>query len=153
MPSLRDAADRLTDERLRLATLVGLVSVPFTVLLSDAVPVEESWYVGGVVAGEPLALAGFAAGWLYHRRPPAARQAGTRVGVVGSLGPALLYVEQGVVTARSASPEWPVLAAVLTLLAVVVIAGVSVLVARVSARVGAWLAGRVRATRPGAAGD
>src|SRR6056297_1490444 len=104
MPSLRSLLERLTDDRLRAATLIGLASIPITLVLAlDAVP-RDSAVIGGLSPATPLLAAGLFVGYYYHDRPIASRRAGVRTGLVGSGGVLAASVADLVTTLGSASP-------------------------------------------------
>lgn len=140
MSLLQNALDTLADEELRLATLVGLASVPCTIILTESPPSGDGIYIGGAVSGGALVLAGLVVGYLYSQRPTESRRAGIRTGLVGSIGLVLLYSYNTLTIVGTNSLEIDAIVVVLTLFAIVIGAGIAVLVVMVSARVGEWVA-------------
>lgn len=116
MSPLRAVRDGLGDESVRVAILVGLATVPFTVAFSweSAVPaLEEGVSLGGSISGGALVLAGVIVGYYYNDRPTEASRAGSRAGLAASLGTILVYGADTVVTVASASWPWTAAAALL----------------------------------------
>lgn len=58
----------VTDESLRVAILVGLLSVPITVALSWEPVADDATTIGGSISGEALLLAGLFVSYYYHDR-------------------------------------------------------------------------------------
>lgn len=146
MVSLQAIVRELTDESLRFATLVGLVSIPFTIFLSG----RPDPYV---IAGAPLLTAGLIAGWFYSKRPTDRRRAGTQTGLAASVGVVLWQVSYMLSIVRSEPTEIAAIAAVLTPVVVLIGIGLSVLVAMIGTVVGDWLATRVGRTRSNGVGN
>lgn len=94
MSSLQSLREDLTDESLRFAILLGLVSIPFTLLLSSGSASMSSGDIdiSSSVAGEPLLLAGLLVGYRYSNRPTESRRAGLWTGLVGSIAAVLVFV-------------------------------------------------------------
>ena len=149
MPSLRSLLERLTDARLRAATLVGLASIPVTLVLAlDAVP-RDSVVIGGISPATPLLAAGLFVGYYYYDRPIASRRAGVRTGLVGSVGVLAVSLADLVTTLGFESPAMAAVTVVLFLVEIVLGVAFVALLTMVSAIGGAWIAGdlaRVRDT-------
>ncbi|SDC44959.1 hypothetical protein SAMN05192552_100450 [Natrinema hispanicum] len=140
MPSLRSLLERLTDDRLRAATLIGLASIPITLVLAlDAVP-RDSAVIGGLSPATPLLAAGLFVGYYYHDRPIASRRAGVRTGLVGSGGVLAASVADLVTTLGSASPAMTAVTVGLFLVEFALGITFLVLLTMVSAIGGAWAA-------------
>jgi len=136
MVSLQQIRQGLTDESLRFATLVGFVSIPFTVVFSGR---PEPY----VVAGAPLLIAGLIVGWFYSKRPTDRRCAGTRTGLVASIGVIIWQISYMVSVIQSEAIEIAVVAAVLTPMVAIIGIGLSVLVVMIGAVIGHRLTARV----------
>lgn len=137
---IRTLGNRLADERLRTATLVGLASVPVSVVFSlDSGPDHLSL--------TPVLYAGLLVGYLYSERPTASGQAGVRTGLVGAL-PLLWTVSDGLVTGWSASPRYGAIATVFALLFLVLGSALSALAGAIGALIGDWLARATSRLRP-----
>lgn len=139
--------ERLTDEALRSATVLGFASIPFTVALSWHAVTDAAVVLGGTISGGPLFLAGLLAGYVYSDRPTPTRRAGVQTGLVGSLGVAIVYLSNSATTI-AAGPEWVAGASlVLTPVAVGIGIALSVLVCVIGATIGEWLTTREFLTR------
>jgi len=78
MPAQQRIIKWLLDEEVSVATVLGVLSIPFTVVVS--LSTEPSHYNAG-----PVVLAGFLAGLYYSNRSTGALRAGLRTGIIGSL--------------------------------------------------------------------
>lgn len=81
------------DDSMRVATLVGLLSIPFTVLLSPQTGTE------GTLAGLPVFVAGIITGLVYAGRSSETRRAGMQTGLTASVGVVvyqLIYLREAV---------------------------------------------------------
>lgn len=145
MDPVRFLREGLADDSLRTAILVGLATVPFTVVLSWEPAAGDTAVVGGSVSGTPMLLAGLVVGSLYRNR--GARRAGIWTGLAASVGTAILFVANTVTTVPPDSPEWIALAVVLE--PVVVGLGVALTVAftAIPALIGGWAATRLQRDR------
>jgi peptidoglycan/LPS O-acetylase OafA/YrhL len=76
----------LTDPQLRLATIIGLASVPITVALSWETVLDERTVAGGTISGVPLLIVGLLMGYLYYERPADRRSVGVAAGIAASTG-------------------------------------------------------------------
>ncbi|RZV08373.1 hypothetical protein BDK88_3346 [Natrinema hispanicum] len=147
MPSFRSLLERLTDDRLRAATLVGLASIPITLVLAlDAVP-RDGVVIGGLSPATPLLAAGLFVGYHYHDRSIASRRAGVRTGLVGSGGVLAESVADLVTTLGSESPAMTAVTVVLFLVELVLGVAFVALLTMASAIVGAWVASNVARVR------
>jgi len=150
MPPLRSLLERLTDDRLRAATLVGLASIPVTLVLAlDAVP-RDGVAIGGISPATPLLAAGLFVGYHYHDRPIASRRAGVRTGLVGSVGVLAVSLADLVTTLGFESPAMAAVTVVLFLVEIVLGAAFVALLTMVSAIGGAWIAGDLARVRDSA---
>ncbi len=132
MPTLQRRWDDLTDESLRVATLVGLASIPFTVVLSG----ESEPHA---IAGAPLLFAGLIVGYVYGKRPTASRRADRRAGAVASIGVVLWQLSYLTSIVRTLSLEIAVVVTALTPVVAAVGVGLSLLVVMVGATVAEWI--------------
>ncbi|ELZ20051.1 DUF5518 domain-containing protein [Natrinema limicola] len=143
MPSLRSLLERLTDDRLRAATLVGVASIPVTLVLAlDAIP-RDGVGIGGLSPTIPLLAAGLFVGYYYHDRPIASRRAGVRTGLVGSVGVLAVSVADLVTTLGFESPAMTAVTVALFLVEIVLGAVFMAVLTMASAIVGAWIAGEL----------
>lgn len=145
MVSFQEIVRELTDESLHFATLVGFVSIPFTVLLSG----QSDPYV---IAGAPMLTAGLIVGWFYSSRPTERRRAGTRTGLVASIGVILWQLSHMISIIRSETIEIAVVAAVLIPIVAIIGSGFSILVVLIGTIIGDWLTtklGRIRSNSIG----
>ncbi|WP_255191162.1 DUF5518 domain-containing protein [Natronobeatus ordinarius] len=133
MDPLQTLRDGLADDSLRFAILVGLASVPFTVVLSWDPVADDAVVFGGSVEGLPLLLAGLLVGYRYSDRATETRRAGIWTGLAASIAPVLVYVATTVASLGSLSSRMAVLAVALTPIALAFGVGVTVLVTTVCA--------------------
>lgn len=137
---LRGVADDVADESFRTAVLVGLASVPFTVVLSWELVFDEVQVAGGSVSGIPLVGAGLVVGSLYRTRPAESSRAGIVVGFAASVGVAILYVLNTLTTVVSASTGVAVVVVLATPVVVALGAVLCAFVGMLSAMLGEWAA-------------
>ncbi|WP_115864360.1 DUF5518 domain-containing protein [Halorussus litoreus] len=155
-----DPIAAVRDESLRTATLLGLASIPFTIVLSWEVffrswgigPAEGA-YLGGTISGGPILAAGLVAGYRYSQRPTSSRSAGIRVGIVGSVPILFSHFSNSAALVLNGSLEIAVLATLLTPLVIIVGAGICGLVGMVAAILGDRLADKVGRDRAHDAGN
>ncbi len=76
MSLLKDSTDQLREGGLGTAILVGLVSLPFAVVLSWPLESES-------VAGTPIVIAAVVAGYLYRPRSDLSTRGGVAAGLTG----------------------------------------------------------------------
>ncbi|GGM58789.1 hypothetical protein GCM10009017_06120 [Halarchaeum rubridurum] len=142
--SLRSRLRALTDDRCRVALLLGLASVPVTVALN--------WrYAPEPASATPVALACLLAGALAVRGATSGRRAGEVAAVAGS--PPVLalnawraateWAGYGPLATRVGTPFAAVVAFGAALFTVAVLLVVLVVVGRACGRVGAWCGERV----------
>lgn len=127
MSPLRTLRDGLGDESLRVAILVGLATVPFTVAFSWESVTDEVVVLGGSISGGALLLAGLLVGYYYHGRQTEARRAGVWTGLAGSIGAIVVFGANSVATIATASWPWTAAAAVATPFTVAFGVGLTVL--------------------------
>ncbi|SIR67036.1 hypothetical protein [Natronorubrum thiooxidans] len=134
----------VTDEELRVAILVGLASIPFTLALSwGSVSSGDGVVIGGSVAGTPLLLAGLLVGVHYHDRPTDGRRAGFWTGLVGSSATGLVFIANTVSSVGTLSSRLTVVAVAVIPVALVLGVGFTVLVTMGSAAFADWVRTRV----------
>jgi hypothetical protein len=126
----------LADPQLRLATVLGLASVPITVALSWGAVTDERIVAGGTVSAAAYLVVGFLVGYLYYDRPTERRAAGTRAGLAASVGMVVVYLANMVSTLDPSDPRATAFVLVGTPLAIAVGVAITVLVVRASALVG-----------------
>lgn len=164
---LRAAREWVTDESMRTATVVGLLSVPFTLAVSLGVPLEVVSlvevlerlsidtvlrYASFAAAPDhislwPLFLAGVLVGGAYRGRETGWGRAGKRTGLVGSLP--FLWQAAGLFQfVWSGSFGNLFLGTAFALFATIVGVVFTVFFAMIGARVGHWLAGSIAWSRP-----
>ncbi|WP_255169478.1 DUF5518 domain-containing protein [Natrononativus amylolyticus] len=145
MHPVRRLSDGLTDKSLRVAILVGLATVPVTLLLSweSVAGVDDGVVLGGSISGTPLLLAALFVGYYYSNREPDSRRAGIWTGLAGSLAAVLVYLANAAATIWAASPRMAAVAVVLTPLSVVFGVGLTVLVTMLAAQFSGWAARRL----------
>ncbi|QFU82635.1 hypothetical protein [Natronorubrum aibiense] len=158
MSRLSSLRDGLTDDSLRVAILVGLASIPFTLALSwGSVSSGDGVVIGGSVAGTPLLLVGLLVGSRYHDRPTDSRRAGFWTGLVGSSATALVFIANTVSSIGALSSRLTLVAVAVMPVAIVLGGGFSVLVTMASAAFADWVRTRVdsehRVVEPAAAGE
>ncbi len=150
MPSLRflrSLRDGLHDESLRVAIVVGLLTIPFTVWLSWESPTDTVVSLGGSVSGAAIVPAAVLAGYYYKGRPTNARRAGIWTGIAASIGTVLVFGANSVAAITTAS--WPLLAVAIALSPVVIGLGVgfTVLIMTLLTMGTDWALSRVRDRR------
>lgn len=84
-------AGLLADPR-RFATLVGLASVPFTVLLAEGAITPDATSIGATVPAAPLVASGMVVGYRFGDDARDRRRAGVSAGLVGSIGTAIVFL-------------------------------------------------------------
>lgn len=142
MPPLRALRDGLTDDSLRVAILVGLATVPFTLTLSWRSGPDDVT-VGGTVSGGALLLAGLFVGYYYSDRETESRRAGIWTGLAGSIAVVLLYGTNTITTIGSQSTRWAAVTVALTPVALALGVGLTVLVTMVAAQFAGWVTTRL----------
>ncbi|MFP8953410.1 hypothetical protein ACLI4Z_10605 [Natrialbaceae archaeon A-arb3/5] len=154
MPSLRTLRDDLTDESVRVAILIGLATVPVTVVSSWESVTDEVVVLGGSVSGGALLLAGLLVGYYYHGREADVRRAGIWTGLAGSLGTILIFGANSVTTLAAASWPWSAAVAVLTPVTIGFGVGFTVFVTAIVAMGTDWVLTRLdRDRRTGESGE
>ncbi|UPM42388.1 DUF5518 domain-containing protein [Halocatena salina] len=124
-----------TDDSLRFAILLGLATIPFTLLLSSgSVSISSGGVViGSSISGEPLLLAGLLVGYYYSNRSTESRRAGLWTGLVGSIATVLVFVVTMLPSIADASLEMTAVAVVLIPIAIAIGAGLSALITMIVA--------------------
>lgn len=84
-------AGLLADPR-RFAMLVGLASVPFTVLLAEGAITPDAASIGATVPAAPLVASGMVVGYRFGDDARDRRRAGVWTGLVGSIGTAIVFL-------------------------------------------------------------
>lgn len=120
----------VTDQRLRLATILGFASVPVTVALSWGTVADERMVAGGTISATAYLVVGFLVGYLYYDRPTERRPAGARAGLAASVGMVVVYLANMVSTLDLSAPRATAFALIGTPLAIAVGVAISVLVMR-----------------------
>jgi hypothetical protein len=137
-PSIRE---RITDERLQAATVVGLVTIPLTVIFSVG-PVSSTT---AEITGVPFLVGCLLVGYAYSDRAATVALAGRRAGFVGSLGPIIAGLYEAYPVFWTAAEHWAV-PAVLTGVVIVMSVALFGIVGALLALVGEW-AGESLASR------
>lgn len=119
----------LTSDPLRFAILVGLTSIPFTVVLSWGMVADGTYAVGGRISGEFVFVAGLLSGYYYSNKSVKATRAGLWTGLAASLGTLLVFLANSAGTVGTLSTGWAVVAIVGTPVVAALGIGLSVLVA------------------------
>ncbi|ADD06511.1 uncharacterized protein Nmag_2959 [Natrialba magadii ATCC 43099] len=132
--------ERLTDEQLRVATLVGLLTIPFLVGLSWQTVGDPTTAVGGSISGAPILLSGFIVGYYYSDRPTPTRRASVRTGLVSSIGVLIVYLGTTYTAVLTEPVEIAIVASVLTPIAGILGVGITVVLTAVAAVPGEWFA-------------
>ncbi|ELY90382.1 hypothetical protein C483_12758 [Natrialba hulunbeirensis JCM 10989] len=128
----------VTDEQLRVATLVGLLAIPFIVVPAWGTAGETNTVAGGSVSGAPILLSGFIVGYYYSDRPTPTRQASVRTGLVSSIGVLVVYLGTAYTTILTESVEIAIVASVLTPILGLLGVGLTVVLTTVAAVFGEW---------------
>ncbi|MFD1589325.1 DUF5518 domain-containing protein [Halorientalis brevis] len=135
---LQELRADITDESYRVAILVGIASIPFTVFLSRGLVFDEGQIAGGRITGSPLLVAGVVVGYLYSERPSGSRRAGVLTGITGSIAVVLLYLLNLFATISSVSQWVAVVALLATPLALVLGVLLCAFVGLLGAVIGDW---------------
>lgn len=143
MPPLRTLREGLTDESLRVAILVGLATVPFTVALSWVSVSSDGVVAGGSISAGPILLAGLLVGYYYSGREPESRRAGIWTGVAGSIAVVLVFAANTIRTIGSAPRGWAVAAVIATPFAVAFAVGLVVALTALAAQFADWVRRRL----------
>ncbi|MDS0277311.1 DUF5518 domain-containing protein [Halomicroarcula sp. S1AR25-4] len=117
-----------TDQSLRIATILGICSVPVTVAVS-------LFSSGNVISFTPVLFAGVIVGYHYNRTPISIGRAGLRTGLLGGL-PTIWHVFEILEDGWSASFEYGVLTVLFVPVAIVFGLSVAVLASVVGAAIG-----------------
>ncbi|MDQ2050511.1 DUF5518 domain-containing protein [Natronolimnohabitans sp. A-GB9] len=137
--------DGLTNESLRVAILLGLATIPFTLFLSwESIGSEAN------ASASALFVAGLCAGYYYSDRETTRRCAGIWTGLAGSIGVVILTVADTAAQVVRFGPDWTTMDALLLTLTPVFIAisvGVSVLVVMIGTWIGDWVGRRLDGDR------
>lgn len=147
MKSVQTARDVLTDDSLRVALLLGLVTVPATVILSWETVSSDVYAIGLDARAEPVLIGALVAGYYYSTRETGAKRVGIAVGLAASLSAVILIVANTAVTLGSLAPVWAGVALVATGVLTVFGAGLLILIAIIGAIVGDKIGSRVRRWR------
>ena len=143
MSSLHALRAGLTDSSLRLAILVGLTSVPFTVALSWEPVADDVVVIGGSLSGAPVLLAGLLVGYLYTDRPTETRRAGIWAGMAGSIGTMIVFLANTLTSLPSASSRIGLAGVIATPIVVAIGVGFTVVITSISALFGQWITTRL----------
>ena len=147
MPPLRALREGLTDESLRLAILVGLATVPFTVALSWVQVSDDVVAAGGSISAGPILLAGLLVGYYYSDRETESRRAGIWTGFAGSIAVILVFAANTIRTIGSGPREWIVAAVIATPFALAFAVGLIVAFTMFAAQFADWATQRLRRRR------
>ncbi|NGM68691.1 hypothetical protein G6M89_06655 [Natronolimnobius sp. AArcel1] len=128
MSLFRSLRDRLSDESLRVAILIGLATVPITVVDSWESVTGEASALGGTVSGSALLLAGVVVGYYYHGRETSARRAGIWTGLAGSLATIIIFGANSATTIAGTSWPWIVVTLVGSLVTLAIGVGLAVFI-------------------------
>lgn len=126
----------LTDPRLRLAVIIGLVSAPITVALSWGTVLDERTVAGGTVSGTAFLVVGFLVGYLYYGRPTDRRSAGVAAGIAASTGLVIVYLANTLSTLDVSSSETLALTVIGTVIAIPIGVVIAVLIVCVAVVIG-----------------
>lgn len=126
MSPLHSLYDGLRDESLRIAILVGLATVPFTVAFSLESTTDAVVTLGGSISGAAIVPAALLVGYYYNGRPTDARRAGIWTGLAASIGTVLVFGASSITAIASTS--WPLMVVAAALTPVVVGFGVGLTV-------------------------
>ncbi|ELZ06222.1 hypothetical protein C482_00330 [Natrialba chahannaoensis JCM 10990] len=132
----------LTDEQLRVATLVGLLAIPFIVALSLETVNDPTRAAGGSISGTPILLAGFIVGYYYSDRPTPTREASVRTGLMSSIGVLVIHLGTAYTTMLTEPVEIVIVASILTPILGLLGVGITVVLTVVAAVLGEWFANR-----------
>ncbi|WP_126662200.1 DUF5518 domain-containing protein [Haloterrigena salifodinae] len=141
--ALHALRDGVSDNSLRVAILVGLATVPFTVALSWD-PIADDIVAGGSVSGAPLLLAGLFVGYYYSDRETESRRAGIWTGLVASIAAVLVFGANTVATIVSEPSQWAVVAVIGTPFVLALGVGLIVLFSMFTAQFADWVTTRLR---------
>lgn len=125
--------DRFVDETWRYPVVAGLLSIPYTVLISD--------FQAGTINGEAVVLAGVLAGLLYGQGTDAGEAVGKRAGLVAGI-PIYVWFSREMVLffLHTSSPLWwQALAVPLAMAGIGLIVAFIVAGGLLGAMVGGWL--------------
>ena len=119
-----------TDSSFFLAVLLGLASIPFSLILS--------WEEATLINGAPMIVTGLLVGYLYNARPTDSPRAGLIAGFVASLGGVMVFATE--VVARLSLRESTRLEVVAIPLVLVLLVICLAILVMVFAMVGNWIA-------------
>lgn len=133
MVRLWNRLERLSDPEWRLAAVLGLASIPFTVAFYWQSSPDFTHHFG------PVFFAGVIGGTLAYSTDLKARRVGVRTGVIGSLAELWPFVDILVFISGLNQPIWfsGVQVVILTFFTLLVI-GLSALVGKIGAVIGHW---------------
>ncbi|WP_247730378.1 DUF5518 domain-containing protein [Halovivax limisalsi] len=139
----------LADGDRPVATLLGLATVPITIVLSWSAVTDPGMVAGGTISGAPMVLAAVIAGYYYGDRPTSARLVGVQVGLVGSVATVVVYLANAATTIASASGWMTIVSVLLTPVAIALVTAIAVLLCVLGAMGGDWLHAKVAGGRDG----
>lgn len=131
-----NAAKTVFDKSLLLATLVGAISIPITVVLT---------LISGIdgVSITAVLLASLLVGHLYADLATSARRAGAQVGLIGGI-PTIWETSEMFEVILSGRLEFALIAAVFIPVSIIFTLGISILGSILFAIIGEWLSKTVR---------
>lgn len=146
MLSIQSLRKDLTDDSLRFAILLGLATIPFTLVLSSgsASVSGDGVMSSSSVDGGPLLLAGLLVGYWYSNRSTESRRAGLWTGLVGSIATVLVFVAPEATTIGTTTSWTTVIAAVLIPISIALGVGFSVLMTMIVAVIADRVTTRLR---------
>lgn len=140
MSWIQNVFDKLGSEQMQTATLLGFVSIPFTI--------GANWILNpDVISGSPLFVICVLSGYLYNAKPVKSRDAGGQTALIGSI-PILVWWTKDIAAEPVFYPNGLFLAVGISL--IVLIAGFLLifLIGMISGAIGAWLNKLVTRIRP-----
>lgn len=128
--SIQNKIDVVTESPFLIAVLLGLVSIPFTLLVSRETT--------ALVNGAPMIVTGLLVGYLFNARPVDSHRAGLIAGFIASLGGVTVFAME--VAARISPGESTRLEVVTILFVLVLLVICLAILVMICAMVGNWVA-------------
>lgn len=140
MPSLEDVLDKLGNEQLRTATLLGVASIPFTIAVNWTASPDAA-------SGTPLFVAAIIAGYDYRTKPIKSSHAGGQAALVGSI-PILVWWTADAAIEVASALEGAAFGVGVGLVVIVLGVLLMTFVGMVGGVIGGWLRGLTTRVQP-----
>lgn len=135
----KQAAKTIFDGSLWPATLIGIISIPITVVVTFLSSANG-------ISITPVLFGSLFVGYLYADRATSVKRAGVQVGLIGGI-PTLLEASEMIEVILSERVEFAVIAAIFIPISIVFTFGITIIGSTLFAIIGEWLSKTARGTR------